>query len=159
MSSILPSGMQHEAVVYSPTDRKSETQTQSSAQVPKSGVPYTDHAVHRVAEVRRQQGVSLRTVARHLKKDLATIRNQEKETTDLRLTELSEWQRVLDVPLVDLLVDSGSPLSRPVMERARLVRVMKTAASIAEKSELGATWYTSSLLRMGWRSEGQFGQQ
>ena len=95
----------------------------------------TDHAVHRVAEVRRQQGVSLRTVARHLKKDLATIRNQEKETTDLRLTELSEWQRVLDVPLVDLLVDSGSPLSRPVMERARLVRVMKTAASIAEKSD------------------------
>ncbi len=135
MSSILPSGMQHEAVVYSPTDRKSETQTQSSAQVPKSGVPSTDHAVHRVAEVRRQQGVSLRTVARHLKKDLATIRNQEKETTDLRLTELSEWQRVLDVPLVDLLVDSGSPLSRPVMERARLVRVMKTAASIAEKSD------------------------
>ena len=135
MSSILPSGMQHEAVVYSPTDRKSETQTQTSAQFPESGVRCADHALHRVSEVRRQQGVSLRTVARHLKQDLATIRNQEKETTDLRLTELSAWQRVLDVPLVDLLVDSGSPLSRPVMERAQLVRVMKTAASIAEKSD------------------------
>lgn len=90
---------------------------------------------HRISEVRQQQGVSLRTVARHLKKDMATIRHQEDETTDLRLSELKDWQRVLDVPLADLLVDSGSPLSRPVMERARLVRVMKTAASISEKSE------------------------
>ena len=77
----------------------------------------------------------MRTAARHMKKDMATVRRQEKPDADLTVTELTEWQRVLDVPLADLLVDSESPLSRPVMERARLVRIMKTAASIAEKTE------------------------
>ena len=91
-------------------------------------------ALHRIAEVRNQQGVSLRTAARHLKSDLATVRQQEKATSDLRLSELAQWQELLDVPLVDLLVDSAAPLSQPVMERARLVRMMKTAASIAEKA-------------------------
>jgi transcriptional regulator with XRE-family HTH domain len=88
-----------------------------------------------LAEVRRQQGVSLRTAARHMNKDIATLRLQEKPTSDMRLSELAAWQQVLDVPLVDLLVDSGAPLSRPVMERARLVRLMKTAAAIKEKTE------------------------
>jgi transcriptional regulator with XRE-family HTH domain len=88
-----------------------------------------------LAEVRRQQGVSLRTAARHMNKDVATLRQQEKPTTDMRISELAAWQQVLDVPLVDLLVDSDAPLSRPVMERARLVRLMKTAAAIKEKTE------------------------
>jgi hypothetical protein len=39
------------------------------------------------------------------------------------------------VPVGELLVDSNSPLSPPVLERARLVRVMKTAAAIAEKAD------------------------
>ncbi len=91
--------------------------------------------LHRIAEVRQQQGVSLRTAARHMSKDMPTVRHQEKSTTDLRLSELVAWQQVLDVPLIDLLVDSGAPLSRPVMERARLVRLMKTAAAIREKCE------------------------
>lgn len=90
--------------------------------------------LHRIAEVRQQQGVSLRTAARHLKADLATVRDQEKPTTDLNVSDLIKWQKLLDVPLVDLLVDSAAPLSQPVLERARLVRMMKTAASIAEKA-------------------------
>lgn len=102
---------------------------------PSNDPPNRPTALHRVAEVRQQQGVSLRTAARHLKTDMATVRWQEKESSDLTISELAGWQRVLDVPLVDLLVDSDAPLSRPVMERAHLVRVMKTAASIAEKSE------------------------
>ena len=91
--------------------------------------------LHRVAEVRRQQGVSLRTAARHMNQDIGTVRQQEKPTSDLRLSELAAWQKVLDVPLIDLLVDSEAPLSRPVMERARLVRLMKTAAAIQEKGD------------------------
>ena len=91
-------------------------------------------AYHRISEVRHQQGVSLRTAARHLKSDLGTVRQQEKSSTDLHLSELIAWQKILDVPLVDLLVDSAAPLSQPVLERARLVRMMKTAASIAEKA-------------------------
>ena len=135
MSSILPSGMQHEAVVYSPATEPKNEETTPTHSAESTESTNSNEALHRVSEVQRQQGVSLRTVARHLKKDLATVRTEEKETTDLRLTELANWQKVLDVPLIDLLVDSGSPLSRPVMERARLVRVMKTAASIVEKSD------------------------
>jgi transcriptional regulator with XRE-family HTH domain len=97
--------------------------------------PVDDQPLHRVAEVRQQQGVSLRTAARHMNTDMATVRLQEKPTTDMRLSELAAWQQVLDVPLSELLVDPGAPLSRPVMERARLVRLMKTAASIKEKSD------------------------
>ncbi len=90
--------------------------------------------LQRVAEVRQQQGVSLRTAARHMQTDIATVREQEKPHSDLRLSDLAKWQQVLDVPLVDLIVDSGAPLSQPVLERARLVRLMKTAAAIAEKA-------------------------
>jgi transcriptional regulator with XRE-family HTH domain len=88
--------------------------------------------LHRVRFVRRQQGMSLRTAARQLGLGLRETRQQEDETTDLRLSELYRWHRVLDVPLVDLLVDPDTPLSRPVMERARMVRLMKTATAILE---------------------------
>jgi hypothetical protein len=57
---------------------------------------------------------------------------QEEETCDMRLSDLHRWQRALDVPLADLLVDCESPLSAPVLERARLIRLMKTAAAILE---------------------------
>jgi transcriptional regulator with XRE-family HTH domain len=89
---------------------------------------------HRIREVRLQQGVSLRTAARHLGSDIRTTRAQEEEANDLRLSELYRWQKVLDVPVTELLVESEESLSRPVLERARLVRIMKTAQAILEKS-------------------------
>ena len=84
--------------------------------------------------VRRQQSISQRSVAQFLQKKLCDVQEQEKETFDLNLSELYRWQTVLDVPIADLLVDPGTPLSRPVLERARLVRLMKTAASILARS-------------------------
>ena len=54
---------------------------------------------------------------------------------DLSLSTLQKWQAVLDVPIAELLVESDEILSAPVMERARLVRVMKTAATILEKAD------------------------
>jgi transcriptional regulator with XRE-family HTH domain len=91
-------------------------------------------SLHRLAAVRRQQGVSLRNIARRLNLDVGVARQQEEETTDLPLTVLYQWQQVLDVPIAELLVDSESPLSPPVMERARMVKVMKTVAAIVEKA-------------------------
>jgi len=99
-------------------------------------------AFHRIREVRLQQGVSLRTAARHLDSDIRTARTQEEETNDLRLSELYQWQKVLDVPVTELLAESDEPLSRPVLERARMVRIMKTAQAILEKSP------SSSIKRM-----------
>jgi len=93
------------------------------------------HPLHRLAAVRRQQGISQRNIARRLNIDIATVRQQEEETTDLPLSTLYLWQRILEVPIAELLVDSNAPLSPPVFERARMVKVMKTVAAIAEKAD------------------------
>ena len=92
------------------------------------------NALHRIGDVRRQQGMSLRSVARHLGTDIRQASAQEEQTADLHLSEVYRWQQALEVPVADLLVDPGQPLSRPVMERARLVRLMKTAAAILDKA-------------------------
>jgi transcriptional regulator with XRE-family HTH domain len=92
-------------------------------------------ALHCIAAVRQQQGISLRGLARQLRKSVAELEAEEDEATDLRLSRVYWWQRVLEVPIAELLIDSNSPLSAPVLERARLVRIMKTVAAIAEKSE------------------------
>jgi transcriptional regulator with XRE-family HTH domain len=91
--------------------------------------------MHRLAAVRRQQGISLRTMARYLRVDESAVVQQEQETSDLSLNELFQWQRALGVPVADLLVDSDAPLSNPVMGRARMVKIMKTAQSIMEKAQ------------------------
>ncbi len=91
--------------------------------------------LHRLAIVRRQQGVSLRNMARRLDVDASQVSLQEQETTDLSLSVLYEWQKILEVPVADLLVDTDGPLSPPVLERARMVKLMKTAAAIMEKAQ------------------------
>jgi transcriptional regulator with XRE-family HTH domain len=91
--------------------------------------------LHRLAEVRQQQGVSHRNVARRLGLDLKTVRQQERESADLHLSELYAWQQVLDVPIADLLLDNDGPLSPLVLQRARMVKLMKTAAAIQDKAE------------------------
>jgi transcriptional regulator with XRE-family HTH domain len=106
---------------------------------PTSGMPASVSAdarrLHRLAEVRRAQGVSRRTLARRLNIDVHQVTRQEKEDADLSLSELYRWQEVLDVPVSELLVESNDPLSLPVMKRAQLVRLMKTAAAIMERSQ------------------------
>lgn len=90
--------------------------------------------LHRIRTVRRQQGMSLRTAARQMDSTIREIRQQEDESADLRLSELYRWQAALEVPLAELLVDPDTPLSRPVMERAGMVRLMKTATAILEQA-------------------------
>ena len=89
---------------------------------------------HRIQEVRRQQGVSLRSAARSLGTDIRTVRSQEQANQDLRISELQNWQKALDVPVAELLVESEESLSGPVLERARMIRLMKTAAAIQERA-------------------------
>ena len=90
--------------------------------------------MHRIQEVRRQQGVSLRSAARSLGTDIRTVRSQETESADLRISDLHKWQKALDVPVAELLVESAECLSGPVLERARMIRLMKTAAAILERA-------------------------
>jgi transcriptional regulator with XRE-family HTH domain len=93
--------------------------------------------LHRIAEVRRQQGMSMRTAARHMSEEVRVLKQQEDESTDLRLSELYRWQDVLGVPVADLLVESQEPLSAPVLLRARMIKVMKTVAALQETADSG----------------------
>jgi transcriptional regulator with XRE-family HTH domain len=95
--------------------------------------------MHRIQEVRLQQGMTLRTASRHLGLDVRTIRAQEQESSDLRLSDLYRWQAALEVPVAELLAETEEPLSRPVMERARMVRLMKTAAALLEDAPTANT--------------------
>jgi len=98
-------------------------------------LPTAKQPLHRLAAVRRQQGVSLRTVARHLNCDVSQVKLQEQEDSDMLLSTLYQWQKVLDVPVAELLVDSEEPLSAPVMKRAKLLRLMKTVLAILERAQ------------------------
>lgn len=110
---------------------------ESSQQVPApgaSGVPSGGESrrLHRIAEVRRNQGISVRSAARRLHTSMEQVRRQEDPYADLPLSELYQWHAALEVPVADLLVESESPLSEPVLTRARLLRVMKTVRAIQE---------------------------
>ena len=98
--------------------------------LPVAGIP-----LHRVAAVRQLQGFSRRTLARRLNVEVADLKAQEQDTCDMLLSRLYQWQRALEVPVAELLIEPGDPLSPPVADRAQLVRVMKTVLSILEEAK------------------------
>jgi len=102
--------------------------------------------LHRLADVRQQQGVTLRNVARRLGVEISVVRRQEQETCDLRISDLLGWQEVLEVPIAELLVEAEGQLSGPVLERSRMVKLMKTAAAIREQTDGTATHRLANML-------------
>lgn len=90
--------------------------------------------LHRLREVRREQGVSSRRAAQLLGISVEQLRHDEDPETDLALSQIYEWQRLLEVPVTDLLIEPHAPLSAPVMRRAQLVRLMKTVQAIVERA-------------------------
>ena len=113
-----------------PECNESKSKVFSTAKPCANGSP--KKAFHRIADVRQQQGLSLRTIARRTGLDIKELRRQEDAGTDLKMSELLVWQRALEVPLVDLVEDDSNSLSRPVKERAKMVRIMKTAVTLVE---------------------------
>jgi transcriptional regulator with XRE-family HTH domain len=93
-------------------------------------LPPTGRPLQRLAQVRRRQGVSRRTVARRLNLDLPEICRQEMETSDMTLSQLYRWQEALEVPVGELLVEADDAVSPPLLQRAQLVRLMKSVLSI-----------------------------
>lgn len=114
--------------------------------VPDGSGPERRPPLHRVRTVRLQQGMSLRSASRHMGIDVRSLRLQEQEDTDLRLSDLHRWQQALEVPLSELVAENDVPLSRPVMERARLIRLMKTAAAIRERADHDETRRMAEML-------------
>lgn len=107
--------------------RHTEPSQQKRGSTPKRPV-----RCHRIAEVRQQQGVSVRSAARRMGVPMEQVRREERPDTNLTLVDLARWQKALEVPLVDLLVDNNSPLSAPVLKRAKWLRLMKTVKALAE---------------------------
>ena len=91
--------------------------------------------LQRLASVRRLQGLSRRTMARRLNLEVEQVREQELATSDLPLSALYAWQKALDVPVAELLVEADASLVSPVLERSRLVRLMKTVLAVRERSK------------------------
>jgi len=100
--------------------------------VPQLPTAETKPPLHRIADVRKNQGVSARSAARRMHTSIDQVRRQEEPSCDMLLSELLRWQQALEVPVGDLLIESEAPLSEPVLTRARLLRIMKTVRAIKE---------------------------
>jgi transcriptional regulator with XRE-family HTH domain len=97
--------------------------------------PAGGRALHRLAAVRRQQGISRTAVARRLQIDVEEVRQQESEYTDLPLSTLYAWQSILDVPVAELLVEPGDELAVTVELRSQLLRLAKSVQMVAERTK------------------------
>src|SRR4051794_22798605 len=89
-------------------------------------------ALHRIRTVRRQQGVTLKGLSRRTEENLYELAREELAGNDLMLSRLYQWQQWLHVPVSELLVEPDAGLSPQILERARLIRIMKTVAAIKE---------------------------
>lgn len=92
----------------------------------------TGKRLHQIAEVRKNQGVSIANCARKLGVSIQEARRQEQPETDLTLSQLMAWKEVLDVPLSELIGPIEDELENPVRNRAMLVKAMKSAKQIRQ---------------------------
>ena len=93
-----------------------------------------DRPLHRLCEVRQQEGLTRRQVAGRMGVSLGEVQRQEQSSSDLRLSDLHRWQQALAVPIAELLDEPEGALSPPVRLRARLFRIMKTVRSIQQRT-------------------------
>ncbi|MCC7474870.1 MAG: hypothetical protein IT425_05705 [Pirellulales bacterium] len=114
--------------------------------VPQSPGPPPRTFYHRIADVRKRQGISVRSAARRMNTSIDQVRRQEEPGCDLLLSELLKWQHALEVPVADLLIESEAPLSEPVLTRARLLRIMKTVKAIQETATSSAIHRFATML-------------
>jgi transcriptional regulator with XRE-family HTH domain len=90
--------------------------------------------LHRIAAVRRREGLSLQDASEILGIPVDFVVWQERETSDLQLDELWAWQRALDVPVEDLLIDPYSPMPSTAVTQKQIHRAMKTTLAIAHRT-------------------------
>lgn len=95
--------------------------------------------LHRLEAVRRQEGVSRRTVARRLGIGLREVQAQEEGSADLPLSMLDRWKEILNVPISELLEEDTGEASSAVLFRGKLLRVMRTAVTILQRTRNAAT--------------------
>ncbi len=94
-----------------------------------------DRRWHRIATVRKQERISLRRVAKRIDASIDDLKRQEDELSDLRLSDLYAWQKALDVPVGELLIDDTEFGSYPLLVRQQLIKAMKTTLLLLEHGE------------------------
>ena len=109
---------------------------QSGCLVP---APLPSRPLHRLAQVRSEQDVSLSNVAKKLGVRVTEARRQEQATTDLLLSQLYRWRDVLQTPIGDLLIDLEEIPTNPIKSRSQLVKMMKTVRAILETTKESGT--------------------
>jgi transcriptional regulator with XRE-family HTH domain len=116
------------STAYQPTPDAGFTRTAAF------GPAAEERPLHRLGEVRRREGLSRRAIARRLRISIGEVTRQERQSTDMPLSMLYRWQAALDVPVAELLSETDQPLSTVVQQRGQLLRVMKTAVTILQRS-------------------------
>ena len=90
---------------------------------------------HRVATVRKLEGMSAARAATRLGVPTSHIERLEDEHLDLPISLLYAWHRALEVPMSELMVDTGDSTPNAIWDRAKLLKAMKTVASIREVTD------------------------
>ncbi len=119
--------------------------TGSGPKVPKDTA--SEKSLHRLREIRKQQDISIRSLSRRMNVTASEVRVQEDPQFDLRLSGLYRWQQALGVPAAELLVEPGNGLSEPIQLRARLLRMMKTIATILDQPQSDRTTHLIANLK------------
>ena len=88
--------------------------------------------LNRIAEVIEREQVSLRSLAKRRQLTKSELLASIDSSSDLRLSELYQWQEVLQVPVAELLVEPEESFSEPVHRRTQLLKAMRTVRSIQE---------------------------
>ncbi|MFN7843827.1 MAG: helix-turn-helix domain-containing protein [Pirellula sp.] len=104
-------------------------------------------ALHRIAEVREQQGLSLQSLSRRMGLDVRELKQQEQSDSNLTLRELYCWQKALDVPVQHLLCEEEDGLSETTQTRAALVKLMKTVVALTEVATAPRVVRLTTMLR------------
>ena len=116
------------------TDKPVAAVNAPSVTPPQTTSPSPCQRLHRLKEIREQEGLTRSRVARLLGISVCEVERQEQPSSDMLLSDLSRWQKVLGVPISELLNEPVSELSPPVQLHTRLIRVMKTVRSIQERA-------------------------
>lgn len=128
------------------TEERSERNQHKEASSTDSSEEPATIGMHRLAIIRRQQGISVRSAARRMGVPMEQVRREERPESNLTLEDLKRWQRALEVPLINLLIDQDSPLSAPVLTRAQWLRLMKTIKALIELDASPAATRMSEML-------------
>jgi len=96
---------------------------------------YGGPPLHRIAAVMEQEGVSPRSAARQMSIPQAQVYEESHPSCDLRLSALYRWQKILEVPLGDLLNEPDRALSPQIRLRSSLLKAMRTVRTIQERAQ------------------------